>query len=139
MRGARTPRARGGGLEHDPAEQQADHERNCNGLERPRRDIGLELLAKAVRRFKRVVRYFVFVQRLGVDGHAAPSCDATGLNGRWRHAVPPYASDFMGDVAGALRTSPSIPKCEPWHGQSQQRSSEFQCTTQFTCEHVAET
>jgi hypothetical protein len=42
------------------------------------------------------------------------------------------------ETAGAFRTVPSTAKCDPWHGQSQHRSREFQCTWQPTCEHVAD-
>ena len=30
-------------------------------------------------------------------------------------------------IAGALSAVPSTANCEPWHGQSQQVSNEFQC------------
>src|SRR4051794_10509971 len=44
--------------------------------------------------------------------------------------MPPSSSaastSASGAIAGALSTSPSTPNCEPWHGQSQQRSKEFQ-------------
>jgi ABC-type cobalamin/Fe3+-siderophores transport system ATPase subunit len=33
-----------------------------------------------------------------------------------------------GATAGAFSAVPSTAKCEPWQGQSQQHSSEFQCT-----------
>ena len=33
----------------------------------------------------------------------------------------------IGWIAGPFSTAPSMLNCEPWHGQSQQRSNEFQC------------
>src|ERR1700710_2715588 len=53
-----------------------------------------------------------------------------------RHQSP---TGLSGAVAGALSTPPSMSKCEPWHGQSQQRSNELKCTVQPTCEQVADT
>ena len=36
------------------------------------------------------------------------------------------ATSASGEMAGPFRAVPSTAKCDPWHGQSQQRSSEFQ-------------
>jgi hypothetical protein len=54
----------------------------------------------------------------------------------------PYGSPAAGErelTAGPLSAVPSIAKWEPWHGQSQHRSKEFQCRWQPTCVQAAET
>ena len=52
--------------------------------------------------------------------------------------APPSAAFFKGAMAGPLSTAPSGAKCEPWHGQSQHCSVEFQCTWQPRCVQTAE-
>jgi hypothetical protein len=57
-----------------------------------------------------------------------------------RHQLPAFgtANFSSGFTAGPLRTDPSGAKCDPWHGQSQHCSVEFQCTWQPTCVQTGE-
>src|SRR3954469_19960614 len=66
---------------------------------------------------------------------------------RWAGQVPARAAFRDGDQvsagdsadeAGPLSAVPSGANCEPWHGQSQHCSVEFQCTTQPICVQLAE-
>src|SRR5437879_1263440 len=57
------------------------------------------------------------------------------------HGMSPAIYGFTsarGEKAGPLSAVPSGANCEPWQGQSQQRSKLFQCTWQPRCVHVAE-
>jgi hypothetical protein len=48
------------------------------------------------------------------------------LSAQLAHFVLAYFSiGAKGAVAGAFNSFPLISKCEPWHGQSQQRSKEL--------------
>jgi len=50
----------------------------------------------------------------------------------------PYGSSANGDTAGPFSAVPSTAKWDPWQGQSQQRSREFQWTWHPTWVHDAE-
>ncbi len=67
--------------------------------------------------------------------------------GRRRIGLPPregqrvrpnYFTVDSGVMAGPFSTVPSGAKCDPWQGQSQQRSNAFQCTWQPRCVQAAE-
>ena len=71
-------------------------------------------------------------QTRGVERSAVPlrtdlwisQLDALGFAAAFRFAESSILSS--GDIAGALSTAPSGANCEPWHGQSQHCSVEFQ-------------
>src|SRR2546423_6816117 len=57
------------------------------------------------------------------------------------HGMSPGIYGFTsarGEMAGPLSAVPSGANCEPWQGQSQQRSKLFQCTWQPRCVHAAD-
>src|SRR6185436_9103640 len=80
-------------------------------------------------------------ERAGPDVIPGASTHKPTRYGRWAFFVHCSACSITGRPAsdGPLSTLPSTSKREPWQGQSQVFSAEFQVTTQPRCVQIAET